>query len=33
MNIELLLQLFSTTALLAVGPAVVILLFLQKGNL
>jgi hypothetical protein len=33
MNIELALQLLSTTAIIAVGPAVVVLLFLQKGNL
>ena len=33
MNIELALQLLSTTAVIAVGPAVVVLLFLQKGNL
>lgn len=33
MNIELALQLLSTVAVVAVGPAVVVLLFLQKGNL
>ena len=33
MNLELALQLLSTTAVIAVGPAVVVLLFLQKGNL
>ena len=33
MNIELILQLVSTTALVFVGPAVVILLFLKKGNI
>jgi len=33
MNSELILQLFSTTALFAIGPAVVVFLFIQKGNL
>ena len=33
MNIELVLQLLATTAIIAVGPAVVVLLFLKKGNL
>jgi len=33
MNTEIILQLLSTTALIAIGPAVVVLLFIQKGNL
>jgi len=33
MNIELVLQLLATTGIIAVGPAVVVLLFLKKGNL
>ena len=33
MNLELVLQLLSITAVIAVGPAIVVLLFAKRGNL